>query len=267
MDKLRTFSVQLQLMHKKGRQATHKAGAIDSFPNVSGGGLNSSTMESSYLSTATRSVDASAVTYRVSNCRYPTSTSTVGNSVSSEETAHDEVVKNALHMASASTKIQSVFKGSKVRSKMNEENVKAAKAERIVCAWRCFVARRLLAMKKTEMSAATSIQACWRAHAALKKYRQVSCKVVKCQASIRMWLSLRRLNILSQEVSSILQRYSNQLGVEHTAVDATLTQPLIRLQQQLNALSTLQSKWVCTCNYQMRVQDKRRAYFGGWSSY
>ncbi|KAL7508394.1 hypothetical protein ACHAXN_005468 [Cyclotella atomus] len=243
MDKLRTFSIQLRLMHKKGRPANQKAGTIDSFPNISGSRLNSCSMESSCLKTTTRSVDASAVTYRVSNCRYLTSTSTVGNSVSSEETAHEEVVKNALRMALASTKIQSVFKGSKVRRNMNEGKVKVAKAEKIANSWRCFVARRLLAIKKAEMSAATSIQACWRAHAALKKYRQVRCKVMKCQASIRMWLSLRRLSILSQEVSCSLQRYSNQLGVEPTAVDATLTQPLIKIQQQLNAFARLESKW------------------------
>jgi hypothetical protein len=242
MDKLRTFSIQLQLMHKKGRPATNKAVATDSIPNISGSRLESCSMDSTHLNTTTRSVDASTVTYRASNCRQLISNSTVGNSASSEEAAHEEVVKNALRMASASTRIQSVFKGSTVRRKMNEEKVKMTKAEKIACAWRCLVARRLLAFKKAEMLAASSIQACWRAAAALKQYRQVRCKVVKCQASIRMWLSLRRLNILSKEVSSSLQRYSKQLGPDASAVDATLTQPLIRLQKQLNALTTLQSK-------------------------
>lgn len=102
--------------------------------------------------------------------------------------------------------------------------------------------------------------------AALKQYRQVRCKVVKCQASIRMWLSLRRLNILSKEVSSSLQRYSKQLGPDASAVDATLTQPLIRLQKQLNALTTLQSKWGVFAIKRCEFKTKEERLLEDWAS-
>ena len=255
IDKLRTFSVQLQLMHKKGRARQQGASAVDL--NVSGSRLgNTSSNENAHQ----------LATHRVSNCRYLVCNSTVGNSVSTEESQHEELVKNALRMASASTKIQSVFKGGMTRSKLARDKLKIVQANKIACAWRGFVARRLLVVKKAEVTqlqictvAASSIQAGWRSRLAHARFTQIQFKIIKCQSIVRMWLAMRRLCILNQEVSSALTRYNMQVGSERTtSVDVALMQPLATLELQLKAIVALQSKWgvfaVTKCEFKTKEQ-------------
>lgn len=254
VDKLRIFSVQLQLMHTKGRAAMNASttdSSLSNFPDTRSDNISS--MESAHLlANGTARTDASAVTYRVSNCRNLVSNSTVGNSTSSEE-SHQEVVMNALRMASASTKIQAVFKGSKVRSKLARDRIQ----------------------QQVVNVAATSIQAKWRARVNLVKYRQSKRNIVISQAIVRMWLAMRRLNILCAEVTVAFERYRSQLELKNSSIstlDMTLSQPLTKLEQLLKTIAALQLKWgvfaVTKCEFktkeQRALEDKNVTAISAW---
>jgi hypothetical protein len=237
-DKLRTFSIQLQLMHQKGRKNPAP------MPNVS---LDpTSPNESPTLGNVTASIDASATTYRVSNCRL-----SVGKSTSSEDSQHEELVRQALRMAGASTKIQSVFRGHMARSEKRAAAFKIVQATKIACAWRGFVARRILKTKKEElakqqlrMKLTVAIQTRWRAKIAITSFHQARSKIIHLQSSIRMWFAMKRVTILTREVSLTLKRYYSELGCERIMMaDVMLCHPMARLEQQLKAVAVLQSKW------------------------
>lgn len=88
------------------------------------------------------------------------------------------------------------------------------------------VARRRSSKKKVDLvrselriNAATVIQANWRAYSAMQKFGKTKSRILKSQATVRTWLAVRRLKLLSQQVSFALRRYYGDLGCNYvTAV-------------------------------------------------
>eukprot|EP00804_Cyclotella_cryptica_P025103 CCRYP_012973-RA/>CCRYP_012973-RA protein AED:0.32 eAED:0.32 QI:263/1/1/1/0.83/0.71/7/1564/581 len=248
-DKIRSLSIQLRLMRQKGQRGHLKDADVTGMKTSVAGNK-----ETKY-----EAVNGLAVQ---------------GKSFEEQEelAKHEEVVKQALRMASAATKLQSTFRGSMRRIKLlrskEEEAALTKAATGISCAWRGFccrreyiqtvrdvivcqsLARRRSSKKRVELvrselriNAATVIQSKWRAHATMHEFGKTQASIVKSQATVRMWLAVRRLKLLSREVSFALRRYYSDLGCKYvTAVDVTLSQPMVRLQQQLAACTDIQSK-------------------------
>ena len=222
-EKLRTFSIQLQQMHEKGRR---KHSSVSVSPSLSRNQLeNVSSNGSGTYCNGTTCTEASATLFRTSDCRQLMGTSN-NDLISSEQYKHQELAKEALRMASASTKVQALFRGIQVRNDMEAE--KKAEEARLT---RC-------------IGAATFIQTEWRAHAAVTSFKHTISKTVELQAAVRMWIAMRRVKIMSDCVPMTIKSYQNELGCENiTALDKLLNDPLLRLEQQLNAVSSIQSKW------------------------
>ena len=251
MEKLRNFSIQLQLMHEKGRRNIN---------NTSVSPTSSSNQSESC--SCTESSITSAANSRVSNSRQvndapATSNNSIDHSSSntSEQSKHDELVKEALLMATASKKIQAVFRGQHVRSNIEAEK-KAQEARLTLCMnaatliqakWRAFVAVRSFAEEARLtlcMNAATLIQAKWRAFVAVRSFVHTVSNIIKLQATVKMWIAMRRVHIMSDKVSTTLKSYRNDVGCDFIVdLDMVLSHTLRRLEHQLNAVSSIQSKW------------------------
>jgi hypothetical protein len=122
----------------------------------------------------------------------------------------------------------------------------------------------------------------------MQKFGKTKSRIVKSQATVRMWLAVRRLKLLSQEVSFALRRYYGDLGCNYvTAVgrsscesriaslvlfstkpnhlisfsDVTLSQPMIRLQQQMAACTDIQTNWGVFAAKKCRLESKHRGRY------
>ncbi|KAL7478901.1 hypothetical protein ACHAW6_004656 [Cyclotella cf. meneghiniana] len=264
-EKLRSLSIQLRLMRQKGHRGHSKDAVVAS--------IKTSATESK--ESYSQAVNGPIVQV-----------------MSAEKllalAKHEEVVKQALRMASAATKIQSTFRGSMLRINLlrskKEHAALTNAASKISCAWRRFccrrefihivrdvvvcqsVARRRSSKKKVDLvrselriNAATVIQANWRAYSAMQKFGKTKSRILKSQATVRTWLAVRRLKLLSQQVSFALRRYYGDLGCNYvTAVDVTLCQPMVRLQQQMAACTDIQTNWGVFAAKKCRLESKHR---------
>ena len=233
MEKLRNFSIQLQLMHEKGRRNINTTSVSPS-----------SSSNQSESCSCTESSNTSAANSRVSNARQVNDAPATSNnsidhssSITSEQSKHDELVKEALLMATASKKIQAVFRGKQVRNNIEAEK-KAEEARLTLC-----------------MNAATLIQAKWRAFVAVRSFVHTVSNIIKLQATVKMWIAMRRVHIMSDKVSTTLKSYRNDVGCDFIVdLDIVLSHPLRRLEHQLNAVSSIQSKWGIFSKFYLNCQ-------------
>lgn len=272
-DKIRSLSIQLRLMRQKGQRGHMK--------NLDLRGTK--TFIAGSMEAPSEAVYGLAVQGR----------SEITSDEQEQLAKHEEVVKQALRMASAATKLQSAFRGSMLRIKLLQMKKNAAAlanaASGISRAWRRFycrrkyiqivrdvilcqsVARRCSSKKKAEevkskrrIKSATIIQTKWRTHAMMQEFGNAKSRIVKSQATLRMWLTARRLKVLSREVSFALKKYYSELGCKYiTAVDVTLSQSMVRLHQQMAACMDIQAKCGVFASKKYQLESNYREHSEG----